>query len=630
MGGPPTDAARWGIQHGYHDYRGDWRDAPPATVEALLAAMGADGRPPPAPASGPPDPDGPVMVVTEGDEPTLRGRWSLRTEDGGDAAVDGALPPDVPAGYHRLHRDEDGHVMRLVVAPPACFLPPDLRTWGWAVQLYAARSRASWGIGDLADLARIGRWSAGLGAGMALVNPLHAALPSGPQQASPYSPSTRCFRNPLYIRVEDVPGAAEAGADLEAPAVAGRALNDRRLIERDEVWRLKSAALEDLWGRFAGDPGFDRYCEEQGSALAGYATFCALSERHGVPWTQWPEGLRSPDGPDVVSFVEEARDRVRFHQWLQWLLDVQLSRAGDALGVVQDLAIGVDPAGADTWLWQDCFALDVRVGAPPDEFAARGQDWGLPPFDPWKLRAAAYEPFVATVRAALRHARGVRIDHVMGLFRLFWVPKGSSAVDGTYVTYPWRDLLGILALESQRAGAWVVGEDLGTVEESIRDELRPRNVLSYRLVWFEDQPPREFPVQALAAVTTHDLPTVAGLWTGADLREQDRLGQEPNVESTKAIRDRLRESTGVADDEPLDEVVLRTHALLAEAPSMVVAATLDDALCVEERPNIPGTMSERPNWCLALPVPLEDVEADPRVAAVADAVGRRPPPPGGP
>ncbi|HVM03839.1 MAG TPA: 4-alpha-glucanotransferase [Acidimicrobiales bacterium] len=622
-----TDAARWGIQPGYSDFRDVWREAPESTVRALLEAMGAGASPPPRPADAR-HPDGTVMVVTEGEELPLPGRWGLATEDGGDAAVDGSLPPDVPLGYHRLRRDDDGHAVSLIVTPPACHLADDLRTWGWAVQLYSARSGASWGIGDLGDLRRLGGWSAGQGAGMVLVNPLHAAQPAGAQQASPYSPSSRCFRNPLYLRVEDVPGASAAGGDLEALAAAGRALNDRRLIDRDEVWRLKAAALERLWSGFAGDAAFRRWCDEQGAPLKGWARFCAIADVHGLPWTSWPAELRRADGPAVALFARRHADRVRYHQWLQWLLDVQLGRAGEEVGVVQDLAIGADAGGADAWLWQDCFALDVRVGAPPDEFAVKGQDWGLPPLDPWRLRDAAYEPFVATLRAAFRHAGGVRIDHVMGLFRLFWVPESAaSPAEGTYVTYPWHDLLGILALESARAGAWVVGEDLGTVEPFVREELARRRVLSYRLVWFEPDPPAKYPQRALAAVTTHDLPTVAGLWTGSDLEEQQRLGTDPNVESTLAIRDRLRHWTGAADDEAVGEVVLRTHRLLGEAPSMVVAATLDDALGVEERPNLPGTTTERPNWSIALPLPLEDVESDPGVAAVAEAIGRRPPPP---
>jgi 4-alpha-glucanotransferase len=245
----------------------------------------------------------------------------------------------------------------------------------------------------------------------------------------------------------------------------------------------------------------------------------------------------------------------------------------------------------------------MSVGAPPDEYNRDGQDWGLPPFDPWKLRDAAYEPFVQTVRAGFRHAGGLRFDHVMGLFRLYWIPTGESPRAGTYVRYPYRDLLDILALESVRAGAYVVGEDLGTVEDYMRDELAARDVLSYRLLWFESSPPRSYPRKALAAVTTHDLPTVAGLWSG----------KEPAMAD---VRSRVQEWTGLADDAPVTEVVQSVYSLLAEAPSMIVTATLEDALGVEERPNYPGTVNDT-NWSLALPVPLEDIETDPRVLEVA-------------
>jgi len=611
-----NDPAAWGIAPGYADYRGEWHEVPPATTAALLAAMGAgDDSPPGAgPASR-------AWVVDAGQPQGVDGRWALRTEDGAELSIDGALPADLPAGYHELRREADGHRCRLVVTPARCHLPEGLRQWGWAVQLYAARSAASWGMGDLADLRRLGRWSAGLGAGMALVNPLHAAQPTGPQQPSPYSPSSRCYRSPLYLRVEEVPGALDAGIDLAPLAAAGRALNVERRIDRDEVWRLKRAALELLWPGFGGAAAFDRYCVDQGAGLAAYATFCALADEHGSPWTAWPDDLRHPESPAVLTFVDSHRDRIRFHQWLQWLLDRQLADAATEIGVVTDLAVGVDPAGADAWLWSDCLAGGARVGAPPDEFVTGGQDWGVPPLDPWRLRAAAYEPFIRTLRAGFRHAAGLRVDHVMGLFRLFWIPEGGRPTDGAYVSYPWRDLLGIVALESERAGAWVVGEDLGTVEPMVRHELKERGVLSYRVLWFEDHPPRQFPPQALATVTTHDLPTVAGLWSGDDLLEQEELGLSPNLDATMAVRGRLGDWAGLADEAGIPDVVVAAHRLLGEAPSAVVAATLDDALGVTDRPNMPGAAGDRrPNWSLALPRTLEEIESDPVVAAVVGAL----------
>jgi 4-alpha-glucanotransferase len=290
---------------------------------------------------------------------------------------------------------------------------------------------------------------------------------------------------------------------------------------------------------------------------------------------------------------------------------------------MQDLPVGVDPNGADAWVWQDLLATDVTVGAPPDEFNTLGQNWGLPAFVPHKLRAAVYRPFRQTIQAALRHAAGLRIDHVMGLFRLFWIPREAEPRTGAYVRYPADELLAILALESQRAQAFVVGEDLGTVEAAAREQLDAYGLLSYRLLWFETAPPGRYPERALAAVTTHDLPTVGGLWTGADLRAQRELGLKPNEDATEQIRERLRRLTGLAEGAPTEQVVERTYRLLGEAPSRIVTATLDDACAVTERPNMPGTLSAWPNWSLALPLSLEELEARPLARAIAEVLAAR-------
>ena len=608
------DPEAWGVATGYEDVAGTWHAAPGSTVDAILAAMGAteDGPPPPR-----------AWVVVEGDVVHGGDGWELDLEDGTCLDGDGDLPA-IPLGYHTLRRIGLPSI-RLIVSPGTCHLPADLFTWGWAVQLYAVRSRDSWGMGDLGDLRRLSTWSRSLGSRMTLLSPLHASIVGAPQQRSPYFPSSRCFRNPIYLRIEDVPGAADARLDLIALSARGKALTTGRVIDRDAVWALKLEALERLWRRFDGDPAFDEYCDEQGPALAGFAAFCALAEQHGAPWTNWPAALHDPASVEVLEFVDANVDRIRFHQWLQWLVDLQLWSAGGETDLMQDLAVGVDPGGADAWLWSDCFASGVRVGAPPDEFNTQGQDWGLPPFDPWRLRAAAYEPFIRTVRAGFRHAGGLRVDHVMGLFRLFWIPPGAGAADGTYVRYPWQDMLRIVALESVRAGAYVVGEDLGTVEPQVRDELQKAKVLSYRLLWFEEAAPAGFPRDALAAVTTHDLPTVAGLWGGADLAELRRLDLAPNEESTAAIVARLKELGGLSDGDPDGEVVEIAYELLASAPSRLVTATLDDALVVEERPNVPGTTDERPNWSLALPALLEDIEVDTRAATIAGTLNARRP-----
>jgi 4-alpha-glucanotransferase len=496
--------------------------------------------------------------------------------------------------------------------------------WGWSAQLYALRSAQSWGMGELSDLQRLGRWSAKeLGAGVLLVNPLQTSSPVLPQQPSPYFPSSRRYRNLLYLRIEDIPGVAELKMDLDRLAAAGQALNRERRIDRDAVFTLKMDALKLLWSRFPGDSRFDDFCEEQGDSLAQFATFCALAEHHASGWHSWPVDYRRPDSPAVARFAAHQAERVRFCQWVQWLLDEQLVRATADIPLMQDLPIGVDPEGADAWAWQDLFACGVTIGAPPDEYNTQGQNWGLRPLIPWKLGNAAYEPFIQTIRATLRHAGGLRIDHVMGLFRLFWIPEGKSPQDGAYVRYAEEELLAILALESDRAKAYIVGEDLGTVEENFRKQLKNSCVLSYRLMWFENVPPARFPKQALAAVTTHDLPTIAGLWTGSDLRAQRELGLSPNEEGMNQIRGRLSAMLGVSEEASVEEVIRRTYELLGQAPSKIVSATLEDALAVEERPNMPGTTSEqRPNWSLALPKSQEELEQHDLAREIAQALKR--------
>jgi len=577
-----------------------------------------------AAAEGPPATT-PVSTARPGGPAGIDGPTELTTEDGATIHLDAGacLPPDLPFGYHSLVSLDSGHERTLVVSPGACRLP-DALLWGWAVQLYATRSRQSWGIGDLADLGDLARWSADeLGAGLMLVNPLHAATPVLPQATSPYYPSSRRFRNPLFLRIEDVPGASALGADVEELATAGRRLNADRRIDRDAVFGLKMAALDAIWSRIGGGSDFERWNAEQGPDLEAYATFCVLAEEHGRAWQPWPHDLRHPGGAGIAAFRRRHRARVDFHRWLQWLLDVQLAAASAGMAIVHDLAVGFDPDGADAWEWQDVVAPGMSVGAPPDEFNSQGQDWGLPPFDPWRLRAVSYGPFVETVRSAFRHAGGLRLDHVMGLFRLFWVPSGTGPSEGTYVRYPASDLLDIVALESHRAQAWVVGEDLGTVEDEVRRELAARDVLSYRLFWFEQGDPAAYPTKALAAVTTHDLPTVAGLWSGADLAAQQDAQMAPNTEATAAMRSRVGEVAGADDDAPVDEVIAGVYTALARAPSLLMTAGIDDALGVEERPNMPGTVDEWPNWSIALPVSIEEIKSDPRPRAIADLLSRR-------
>jgi 4-alpha-glucanotransferase len=587
-----ADPGVWGVSTGYHDFRGDWHAAPSESIAAILRAMGAGPSRPPAPEV--------VTVRLDRPRPDI-GAGRILAEDGATIDIDGPLPPDLPTGYHQFV-PHGGGPSSLIVSPGR-LVGPGGRQWGFATQLYATRSTASWGIGDLADLRRLDIWAAGLGAGFTLVNPLHAPAPGPPRQPSPYFPGSRCFLDPIYIAVEEVPG-ADGVAGLAEAASTGRALNSNRRIDRDLVWSLKEPVLEELFATSRSAPGFATYRARRGRALERFALYCAVAERHGADWREWPAGSTQDVDPG----------RQDFHSWLQWIAATQLEAAAEALGVVTDLAVGVDPSGPDSWIWAESFASGMRIGAPPDEFNTRGQDWGLPPFDPWRLRAQGYAPWIEALRSAMAHSVGLRVDHVMGLFRLYWIPESAEPTAGAYVRYPFAELLDILTLEAERAGAYVVGEDLGTVEDEVRRDLGERGVLSYRVWWFEDTPTERWPEAAMGAVTTHDLPTVAGVLTGSDVEAQRRLGMEPNEEASEALRERVRRQAPGGGTEAVIEAV---YADLSHAPCRLLVATLDDVLAVEERPNMPGTTDEWPNWSIALPVPLEELEKRPLAGRVA-------------
>jgi 4-alpha-glucanotransferase len=599
-----------GIQDGYRDCHGRWQRTSPDTIAALAEVLTS--------------PDGPeeVAVISPGDSLAVEAPDLLVTEDGAEIAVRDRLPSELPFGYHRLIDQASGRSKRLIVTPVRCHRPDDLREWGWALQLYAARSRKSWGIGDLGDLSRLSRWSASQGAGVALLNPLHAVNPGLPQQASPYFPSSRCFKNPLYLCIEEVPGAEIEG--IERAAAAGRALNSSRSIERDEVYRLKLGALESIWEHSARHAAPEARFDPGADALHDFCVFMALYEHHRGPPSTWPSEHRHPRLPGVTAFANAFSERVAFHRWVQSLIQGQLESASDDLRIVHDLAIGVDPNGADAWVWQDTLAVGASIGAPPDQFNSRGQDWGVLGFSPGKLRAAAYEPFSVTVRSCMEAGGGIRFDHVMGLWRLWLVPEGAEPSEGAYVAYPSTELLDILALESSRAEAVVVGEDLGTVEPEVRAELARRAMLSCKVMWFEEGSPQSYPPDSLATVTNHDLPTIAGLWSGDDLEEQRSLGLEPDEAGTEAIIERLGSRLGLDRRAPIAEVVRGAYNLLGAAPSALLLATLEDALEVSERPNQPGTTpEERSNWSLALPQPLEEIERAALTRDIAAALNRR-------
>jgi 4-alpha-glucanotransferase len=457
------------------------------------------------------------------------------------------------------------------------------------------------------------------------------------------------FRNPLYLRVEAVPEVgALAGADRErvaALATEGRELNRRDRVDRlaayrlkDEALRLAYAALDRLPERRAGLAAYRAATPN----LERFATFCALQHAEGPDWRVWPAAYRHPARPEVAEFGARHPAEVGYHAWLQWLLDEQLATARpgpEQLGVLNDLAIGFAPDGFDAWSFQDELATGMTVGAPPDPLGPRGQDWGLPAFVPDRLAEGGYGPFAQTIRAGMAHAAGLRIDHVMGLFRLFWIPEGAEPADGTYVRYPADDLLGILALESAQAEALVIGEDLGTVAPGVRERLAAEGVLSYRLAWFERggdgrrRRAADYPRLALAAATTHDLPTVAGFLEGSDLAELRDIGvvAGDRFDRAAATQERERESLcrllrdeGLLDTGEPDTgaTAAALHAFLASTPAMLVAATLEDALEVRRRPNVPGTTTERPNWSLPLPVPLDELAGDPRLRRLAAVLSK--------
>ncbi|MGI8998311.1 MAG: 4-alpha-glucanotransferase, partial [Candidatus Limnocylindria bacterium] len=430
------------VDQTYIDAYGVERAIAPQVRAAVLAAIGPDETDP-----------GAVAVVRRGAQLPVAGELVL--EDGSSLGRPDRMPSDAPYGYHRLTRD-DGREQLVISGPGRCHLPPDLRAWGWAIQLAATRSRRSWGIGDLADLRELGAWSAAVGAGFMAVGPLGAPNPGPVPEPSPYYPSTRRFGSPLHLRIEDVPGAERLGDELVELTAAGRELNFERRIDRARVAELKMRALERLWASGPNRLGFDAWRAERGVSLERWATFVVLTERLGAGWHRWPEPFRDPAGPAVGRLAAEQADRVAFHAWIQWCFDRQLADASAPLVRIADMPVGVDPGGFDAWDWQDQLAVDASVGAPPDRFNLSGQTWGLPPFIPHRLRQAAYRPFIDTIHAQLRHAGGLRIDHVLGLFRLWWIPSGHDSSQGAYVRSRTDELLEIVALESHRAGAVVI------------------------------------------------------------------------------------------------------------------------------------------------------------------------------
>jgi 4-alpha-glucanotransferase len=546
------------------------------------------------------------------------------------------LPADLEPGYYRLEMVEEelGAEVTVVVAPAA--LPETPRSWGWMLQLYALHSQGSWGIGDLGDLRDFVEWTGReQGADAVLLNPLHAITPVPPVQPSPYTPSSRRFATPLALRVTDLDLYREASDDVRAQVDALRPdAGDR--IDHDRVWAAKRSACELLW-HAAGRPEPIAAPDD----LWQFAIFCALAERYGSRWSRWPEGLRHPGAPAVDVARRELAPRVAFHAWLQahvqdQLADVRAVAQEVGVNVVHDLAVGCDPEGADAWAMQDVLALGVHVGAPPDAFSQQGQDWGLPPWRPDRLDATGYAAYRDLLRALLRQADGLRIDHVAGLWRLWWVPPGESPDRGTYVHYDADVMLAVLVLEAWTANAMVIGEDLGTVEPEVTEGIEARNILGSSVLWFTRDidapgepllPPDEWPEQSVATVSTHDLPTASGFLRGEHVRVRADLGllDDPAAEKARAELDRLelvellREQGLVSGDDPgEDQLVVAMHALLARSRARLVLVSPYDVVGEERQPNLPGTVDHYPNWKLPLPVSLEELRDDPRVRVVTD------------
>ncbi|MEZ5827424.1 MAG: 4-alpha-glucanotransferase [Hyphomicrobiales bacterium] len=601
-------AARFGIAEGYVSERGDWVTILPATKAKVLEAMG---------------------VHLEGNH--------------------GHMPEPPPS-------DDVASLSASAFWPP--FLV-DQRAWGFSVQTYALRSNRNWGIGDFEDLARLGEFAAKLGADFIGVSPIHALFFADPSRISPYSPSSRDFLNPLLIAPDRVPGYERLPERAALDASLG-ALRETELIDYVGVHRVKSRALEALFNHFVKNAetpakeAFERYCREQGKALETHALYEALAEHFvaqggNVAWVTWPENYWDPENLAVRDFARAAKDRIVFHAWLQWTADAQLAEAqartkaaGMRIGLYLDLAVGISPDGSRSWLNGAAIANHARIGCPPDPFSALGQDWGLVPFSPVGLAEERFEPFRSVLRANMQHAGALRIDHAMGLQRLYWIPEGNTAMDGAYVAYPFRELLEGVAEESWISRTIIIGEDLGTLPPGFTDTIVRAGLLSYQVFYFTEQenvwmPPHAYRREALVCGSTHDLPTLKGWWIGRDIDCRVDAGRTTEVEAVAQRHDRLRdrqllldalvkaqalapEAAKAAPQDMSDEILVAVHRFLAMTPCRMFSVQLDDALGVVEQANLPGTVDEHPNWRRKTPVPIEALGEQHLLRAVVQAV----------
>ncbi len=582
-----------------------------------------------------------------------------------------SLPVKLEPGYYQLQvRFEASKFWHqgqslLIIAPDQVYQPPILATrrlWGLNLPLYACRSRANWGLGDWGDVQRLVAAAAPQALGVIGLNPLHHLGSHLEDSISPYYPTSRTFLNPLYL---DLPGAA---VDLGFPELAAefaalvqgdpiRSLQDQEQVDYLGVAKLKTAALEKLWQVFLAREGhpdrpqgrwgqeFAAFLNQEGDIIKCFGTFLALNEfwrQQGQDyrrWQQWPRPYQDPWSPTVFAFTQQYEEEILGHCFAQWLSVRQLQQtaaqarqAGLPLGLYLDLAVGVNPGGFDTWAHQGLFAMGVTVGAPPDDFSPQGQNWQLPPLLPQCLRTSRYQYFIRVLQSNCPAEGALRLDHVMGLFRLFWIPQGLPPAAGTYVTYPAAELLKIVALESHRRRTLIIGEDLGTVSPQIRQDLAQSRIMSTRLFYFERRadgsfiPPASYPEWTLAAITTHDLPTLAGFWQGRDITLRQELGLFPDeAVVTKAWEDRhqakaaileLLRATGHLPQESSEllaapdlppAVKCGIISLLMDSPCRLLLLQLEDIFAWPEQQNLPGTKDEYPNWRLKLPLFLEEI-----------------------
>ena len=568
------------------------------------------------------------------------------------------VPHWLPLGWHRLVATvEGGHVesATLIIVPNTLSLPlleSSRHVWGVNAQLYSTRSASSWGIGDATDLADLAAVCADKGADFLLINPVHASQPVSPLENSPYLPVSRRWLNPIYIRPESIeeyaflPQASRAAIEQLSDETRQFAIRED-LIDRDRSWEAKREALEVIFAAprsYHRQSQLDRFIERGGSELSNYALWCALVEREGT--IELPEDLARSSAPRVELERLELAERVDFYQWCQWVAAEQLEHAqhvarevGMEIGIMADLAVGVHPYGSEKWSRPELFASGMSVGAPPDVYSQQGQNWSQPPWSPRSLAESGYLPLRDMLRAALANAGAVRIDHILGMFRLWWIPEGRAATEGTYVYYDHEAMMGVILLEAQRAGAVVIGEDLGVVEPWVRDYLRERGVLGTSVVWFEKEGggwplrPEHYRDRALAAVNIHDLPPTLGYIRGIQTTLRSELGLlTDDIETVRAgdrleleqVTARLHEYGCIDGAEPSErETVEGLYRYVAKTPSKLVVASLVDAVGDVRPQNMPGTGADQyPNWCVPLcdsdgeEVAIEDLPTDERLTSL--------------